>query len=110
MKKITTLLLLLINSHLFSQSFPEKELTTAINEVTVFQNSAQIFESGKVSIPKGTSVLRIKGLTPYLDEKSIQVKHPLVASIQIGGRALRVNAHKFHPLQFTAAGGQGVHE
>lgn len=74
MKKITTLLLLLINSHLFAQSFPDKELTTAINEVTVFQNSAQIFESGKVSIPKGTSVLRIKGLTPYLDEKSIQVK------------------------------------
>lgn len=65
---------LLIISDLFSQTFKEKELKTEISEVTVFLNGAQIFETGNITIPTGRTVLRVKNLSSYLDEKSIQVK------------------------------------
>ncbi len=74
MRLTFTILGLFIISDLFSQTFKEKELKTEINEVTVFLNGAQIFETGSTSIPTGKTILKIKNLSPYLDEKSIQVK------------------------------------
>jgi hypothetical protein len=74
MRLTFTILGLLIISDLFSQTFKEKELKTEINEVTVFLKGAQIFETGTATIPPGRTILRIKNLSPYLDEKSIQVK------------------------------------
>ncbi len=56
------------------QQIKERDLTTQIEEVTVFLNSAQIFEAGNTQIGPGKTLLRIKGLSPYLDDKSIQVK------------------------------------
>lgn len=52
----------------------EKELKTEIKEVTVFMNGAQVFETGTIKIPAGESILKITNRSPYLDEKSIQVK------------------------------------
>lgn len=57
-----------------AQTFREKDLKTDIQEVTVFLNSAQIFESGSTSLAAGKTSLTIKNLSPYLDDKSIQVK------------------------------------
>jgi len=74
MKLTFTILALLTISQVFPQTFKEKELKTEINEVTVFLNGAQVFESGNTSIPNGNTILKIKNLSPYLDEKSIQVK------------------------------------
>lgn len=74
MRLTFTFLGVLIISDLFSQAFKEKELKTEINEVTVFLNGAQIFETGSVTIPTGRTILRVKNLSPYLDDKSIQVK------------------------------------
>ena len=74
MRLIFTILPLFLINQAFSQTFKEKELKTEINEVTVFLNGAQIFESGNTSIPTGMTILKIKNLSPYLDEKSIQVK------------------------------------
>jgi len=74
MRFIFTILTLLLTNQAFSQTFKEKELKTEINEVTVFLNGAQIFESANTSIPTGKTILKIKNLSPYLDEKSIQVK------------------------------------
>ena len=74
MRLIFTILTLLLANQAISQTFKEKELKTEINEVTVFLNGAQIFESGNTSIPTGKTILKIKNLSPYLDEKSIQVK------------------------------------
>ena len=74
MRRIFTILALFLFSSSFSQSFIEKELKTEIKEVTVFLSGAQIFESGTITIPAGKAILRIKNLSPYLDEKSIQVK------------------------------------
>lgn len=65
---------LLLITNVFSQVFKEKELKTTIQEVTVFINGAQIFESGSTVIPAGKTTLKLKNLSPYLDEKSIQVK------------------------------------
>jgi hypothetical protein len=74
MRLTFTILGLFIISDLFSQTFKEKELKTEINEVTVFLNGAQIFETGTVTIPTGRTILKVKNLSPYLDDKSIQVK------------------------------------
>ncbi|MEO7992623.1 MAG: DUF4139 domain-containing protein [Chryseolinea sp.] len=72
----TTLLLpaLFIVFTSFGQNLKEKELKTDLKEVTVFLDGAQLFEIGSVSIPTEKSLLRIKGLSPFIDEKSIQVK------------------------------------
>jgi flagellar biosynthesis chaperone FliJ len=74
MRLTSTILGLFIVSNLFSQTFREKELKTEINEVTVFLNGAQIFETGNITIPSGRTILRVKNLSPYLDDKSIRVK------------------------------------
>lgn len=74
MRLTLTILGLLIVSDLFPQTIKEKELKTEINEVTVFLKGAQVFESGIVTIPTGRTTLKVKNLSPYLDDKSIQVK------------------------------------
>ena len=74
MRLTITILPLFLVTQALSQTFQEKELKTEINEVTVFLNGAQIFESGNTIIPTGKTILKIKNLSPYLDEKSIQVK------------------------------------
>ncbi|GAB3196579.1 hypothetical protein ABID22_002868 [Pontibacter aydingkolensis] len=74
MRLAFTILSLFLVTQAFSQTFKEKELKTEINEVTVFLNGAQLFESGNTTIPPGKTILKIRNLSPYLDEKSIQVK------------------------------------
>jgi len=74
MKKLAALLLTFSVVALQAQTFKEKELKTNIKEVTVFLNGAQVFEAGSTAIPVGTTLLRIKGLSPFIDEKSVQVK------------------------------------
>ncbi len=74
MKTLYTALLVLVTTIAFSQNFKEKELNTKIKEVTVFLKGAQVFESGSVMVPTGNTILRVKGLSSFVDEKSIQVK------------------------------------
>ncbi|HAH36790.1 MAG TPA: hypothetical protein DCL81_09795 [Algoriphagus sp.] len=69
-----TLLYFSLIFHSFSQGFPEKKIESQIQEVTLFLNEAQVFEKAQTSIPAGESIIIIKGLSPYLEEKSIQVK------------------------------------
>jgi hypothetical protein len=58
----------------FAQDLKEVTLTSQIKEVTLFLSGAQVFETATGTLPAGESVLLVKGLSPYLDEKSIQVK------------------------------------
>lgn len=74
MKLTSTILLVFATGILPGQNIREKELKTEIREVTVFLSGAQIFESGTVVAPAGVTILRIKNLSPYIDERSIQVK------------------------------------
>jgi hypothetical protein len=57
-----------------AQELKETTLTSQIKEVTLFLSGAQVFETATGSLPAGESVLLVKGLSPYLDEKSIQLK------------------------------------
>lgn len=77
MKLNNTLLLLLLvlfGTGSYAQDFKERDVKTAIREVTVFLRGAQIYETGSVMLTPGKTILHMKGLSPYLDEKSIQVK------------------------------------
>lgn len=73
MRSIPVFLILLVAITAQSQNFKEKELKTTLNEVTVFLDGAQFFESGIVAVPADRSLLRIANLSPYINEKSIQV-------------------------------------
>ena len=58
----------------FAQDLKEVTLTNQIKEVTLFLSGAQVFETATGTLPVGETVLLVKGLSPFLDEKSIQVK------------------------------------
>lgn len=72
------LLLSIIVTNVFNnvlgQEFREKQLPTQIQEATVFLKGAQVFESGSVNIPLGKTVLKVRNLSPYINQSSIQVK------------------------------------
>lgn len=75
MKRLIFATLVLIHtSSAFSREIKEAPISSQIQEVTLFLSGAQIFEKASGPIPSGESVVVIKGLSPYLDEKSIQVK------------------------------------
>jgi uncharacterized protein (TIGR02231 family) len=51
-----------------------KEIKAEIKHVTVFPDRAQIDHETTVSILPGKSILKLSGLSPYIDVQSIQVK------------------------------------
>lgn len=63
---------LAISVNLSAQS--GKEIKAAINHVLVYPDRAQISRQAKTDIPAGTTVLRLSGLSPYIDPQSIQVR------------------------------------
>lgn len=60
----------------FSISAQEKTVIpeSKIQKVIVFLKGAQVERTSSVSIPAGVSILRFQGLSPEIDEQSIQVK------------------------------------
>lgn len=70
MKAITIFLAALIP--LFSFGNDEKLIKSKINEVTIFTIGAQVNRDVKMSLVKGENTLAFEGLSPGLDEKSIQ--------------------------------------
>lgn len=65
---------LFIPTTLLAQQFKEVALETSINRVTVYLENAQVNRGGTVTVPAGQSTVLVKGLSPYLDNKSIQVQ------------------------------------
>lgn len=57
-----------------SQEIKETPLKSQIKDITLFLSGAQVFETASGQIPAGESIVVLKGLSPFLDEKSIQVK------------------------------------
>lgn len=74
MKKIVIISIFIIAavSNLFAQT--EKEIKAEIRHVTVFPDRAQIDHETSVSLQPGKSILKLGGLSPYIDAQSIQVK------------------------------------
>lgn len=57
-----------------AQNVAEKKVVSEIKSVTVFLNGAQINREAASSISAGTSVVSFDKLSPFIDEKSIQVQ------------------------------------
>lgn len=52
----------------------EKEVKAGIKHVTVYPDRAQLEHETTVDIPVGKTILKLKGLSPYIDAQSVQVK------------------------------------
>jgi competence protein ComGC len=74
MKRSIIVSIVLIVSVLRVTGQTEKEIKAEIKHVTVFPDRAQIDHETSVSLLSGKSVLKLSGLSPYIDVQSIQVK------------------------------------
>ncbi|HZV71266.1 MAG TPA: mucoidy inhibitor MuiA family protein [Saprospiraceae bacterium] len=72
--KASFIMMCLCLNGIIAQAQQKIILNTTIDQVTVFLIGAQINRTGKVNLPEGKSIIRLTGLTPDLDPKSIQVK------------------------------------
>lgn len=52
----------------------EKEIQSKITQVTVFLQGAQITREAEAQLSAGKTILKLTGISPYIDERSIQVK------------------------------------
>jgi uncharacterized protein (TIGR02231 family) len=71
--------LLLISILILIESFnvsadTEKEIKAGIKHVTVYPDRAQVNHETTIDLPAGKTVLKLGGLSPYIDAQSIQVK------------------------------------
>ncbi|WP_109829844.1 mucoidy inhibitor MuiA family protein [Reichenbachiella versicolor] len=74
MKYLFVLVFIGITFNLLAQEIPEEKVKTSVKDVTVFLKGAQITRRKNVKLPKGKSVVRFTGLSPFIDAKSIKVK------------------------------------
>lgn len=51
-----------------------REIKADIKHVTVFPDRAQVMHEAQLQLTPGTSVLKLTGLSPYIDPQSVQVK------------------------------------
>jgi len=74
MNKLIFVLILMLMSLFSLSAQTEKEIKAEIKHVTVFPDRAQIDQETSVSLPQGKTILKLSGLSPYIDAQSIQVK------------------------------------
>jgi hypothetical protein len=71
MKKLILIPILLFSS-LVSNAITEKIYKTKVEKATIYLHGAQLFHSTEISIPIGISNIAIEGVSPYLDQQSLQ--------------------------------------
>ncbi len=74
MKKIMITVILLISIVFNAVADNEKDIKADIKQVTVFPDRAQVYRETSVSLLTGKTILKVSGLSPYIDVQSIQVK------------------------------------
>ena len=74
MKKIILVSILIFSSFYSLEAQNEKDIKAEIKHVTVFTDRAQINHEASTTILAGKSILKLSGLSPYIDQQSIQVK------------------------------------
>jgi hypothetical protein len=72
MKKLAIALLCLIAGNSFAQEFPEKEIKTEVNEVTVFIEGAQVTRKKNIELPQGKTLLKFVNLSPFIDARAFR--------------------------------------
>ncbi len=74
MKHLIQTLFFLSLGFAVGQDARELNLNTEIKDVTVFIQGAEITRTGTTRIPKGESIIKATGLSPYINSKSITAK------------------------------------
>jgi uncharacterized protein (TIGR02231 family) len=74
MKKIILTSVLLSMAFSLSLADYEKEIKGTISHVTVYPDRAQVAQEATFDLLPGKTVIMLKGLSPYIDAQSIQVK------------------------------------
>jgi len=74
MKKLFVTFILLTTIVLYASADIEKDIKAGLKHVTVYPDRAQLTHETTVEIAAGKSVLKLGGLSPYIDAQSIQVK------------------------------------
>lgn len=74
MRKIIPVILILLNVRLVAQEKKEIIVKTEVKAVTIFTKAAQPTRKKTVELPAGKSLVKFTDLSPYIDEKSIQIK------------------------------------
>jgi uncharacterized protein (TIGR02231 family) len=74
MKKLLAISVFILCIVLSAAGQTEKPIKAEIKHITVFPDRAQVEHEGSVSVSAGKSVLKLSGLSPYIDVQSIQVK------------------------------------
>jgi uncharacterized protein (TIGR02231 family) len=74
MKKVLFILILAFSLFSLVSAENEKDIKALLKHVTVYPDRAQLTHETTVEIPAGMTVLKLGGLSPYIDAQSIQVK------------------------------------
>ncbi len=74
MKKLLIISLFCLSTVLYISADTEKDIKAALKHVTVYPDRAQLTHETSVEIPAGKTLLKLGGLSPYIDAQSIQVK------------------------------------
>ena len=75
MKKLMlTVTMAMLVANLLLAADEVKEVRAGVKGVTVFPDRAQLFYETDVNIGAGRSTIKLTGLSPYIDQNSIQVK------------------------------------
>jgi uncharacterized protein (TIGR02231 family) len=74
MKNPVLALILLMTGFINLFADTEKEINAGISHVIVYPDRAQVSRETTVELTAGTTVLKLGGLSPYIDAQSIQVK------------------------------------
>lgn len=74
MKKILALLFVVLIQTINAQTEKEQEVTSTVNEVTVFIKNAQIVRKKSVNLSSGKTILKFSNLSPFIKPQSVKVK------------------------------------
>ena len=74
MKNIILVLILATGVCINSYAQTEKDIKAGIKHVTVYPDRAQVSHETSVEITAGKSILKLGGLSPFIDAQSLQVK------------------------------------
>jgi uncharacterized protein (TIGR02231 family) len=74
MKRLILISIFMAGSFYLLSAQGEKEIKAPVKHITVFPDRAQVTRETAADIPAGTTILKLAGLSPYIDAQSIQVK------------------------------------
>lgn len=72
--KTKTFIIILFNLLAINLAFAENTVTSEIKSVTIYPDRALVKRQAGYDVKKGENIIKIAGLSPFLEENSVQVK------------------------------------